>query len=210
MSSTVQANIFRTLAPDGSVPLYARARFLADDDRMRSVIHDAESLLDSAASFFCGLYPVETPHFPWGALIPLPWMDDYMRPEVGGGSTSKRVDIGPEVMAVAQPLLNEGYGKCSSPFYGVTYMIVSEDSEQLTMQSLAVEVMLAVDRFLELLKTDLPGSLPWLTLAYQNIIECVLQAQRILVAPYGRAVDQPGDRCPTSSEPRNGPLLGRH
>jgi hypothetical protein len=183
MSRTSHASIFRVLGADGSFAAIGRGSVQHCGEHLQMVLHDVDGLLESASCFFCGLYPVDTPHFPWDEMVRLPWASQYSRPDKDNPAMLRRVDIAKEVFVLARPLVGAAFGDGMCPEYGVTYLMVPSDNQKRTMQSLAVEVMLAVDGFLSRLHTDLAAALPWLSLAYKNIIECTQQAQQILGPP---------------------------
>lgn len=157
-------------------------RVNADRFCVTDAVFDAVSLADSAASFFRGMFPIETPHFMWGDLIYLPWHTDYWTKSDDGQSFSPR-SIRDESLCIAQELLEvAGTQEEGNPWPQVTFgSTVLTKSEKLVMQGLAVEVMLSVDGFLSHVSGGyLPESLSWFAAAYKNTIECTCQAQQIL------------------------------
>ena len=142
------------------------------------VVHAALHLADSAAAFFRVLYPVESPYFWWGASLELPWHADYWRTDEDGTGHPKSIQE--ECYQIAEELseiaITEGDDES---LYPLTDLMAA--SSQSTVQALAVETMLAVDRFL----THVSGgfvaeSVSWLATAYMGIIGCTCESQKIL------------------------------
>ncbi len=153
----------------------------AEQSAVSDAVFDAISLADSAAAFFRGVFPVETPHFWWGESIPLPWHEEYW--DLPGDGTSIPRSIGREAASIAETLAESATGETNhQPWPQATYMSeVLSKTDKLMMQGLAVETMLSVDGFLNLVsKGSAAESLVWLSAAYKNIVECTCLAQRIL------------------------------
>ncbi len=155
-------------------------------NELRQVVYDVLNLADSAALFFRGSYPINSPHFPWGDLISLPWDDDYWNENKDGRSWSP-VSIIDEAENIARHLTEVAKVNVSdTPWKQVTYgsSDLCGDGKQfdmLTMQGLAVEAMLAVDGFLSCIsRKEFIESMPWLVSANANILECTSQANKIL------------------------------
>jgi hypothetical protein len=154
----------------------------ADRFGVRDAVFDAVSLADSAAAFFRGVFPTETPHFIWDQGMYLPWYRDYLVEDHDDRTLSAKCIRG-EVLRIAQELSAVGGTReDSNPWPQVTFnSYVLAKSERLMMQGLAVEVMLSVDGFLSHISGGfLPESLSYFAAAYKNTIECTCHAQRIL------------------------------
>lgn len=145
-------------------------------------IFDAVALADSAGLFFRGSFPMEAPHFAWGALLNLPWHSEYWTVSTDGQSFRPN-PIGEEVLRIAEELKNVAASPDDhNPWQQLTYHSeLLSKSNKLLMQGLATEVLLSVDGFLcHLSGGFLSEALPWFAAAYKNIIECTCHAQQIL------------------------------
>lgn len=139
-------------------------------------VFDALNLVESAAAFFRGMFPIEAPHFVWGELISLPWMCDYVRT---GGSTLIEMPIRAEVQRIASALARVAEeDSVLEPWGQVTYYTYEMcESGKTVVQGLAVEAMLAVDGYLRRVQQgQFVEAMPWLNAGYKNIIECTYQA----------------------------------
>jgi hypothetical protein len=143
----------------------------------------AQVLRDAGvATFFRGLFPIESPHFDWGESIPLPWHDQYWN-KCADGQTSSPKQIDKEVKIIARLLMDiadvEGPAR---PGFQATYLSAALAATKMgVVQGLAVEAMLAVDRFLvSVSKRRIPQSISCLTSAHGSIVECTCQAHLIL------------------------------
>jgi hypothetical protein len=153
-----------------------------DRSELEEAVRGALELAHSAAYFFRGAYPVESPSFVWGKTLDLPWFPEYWK-SINGGDTLSSQPIGEEVESIAQRLTevakNQSY---TTPWRQATYS--ADDltgSAKLKMQGLAVEAMLAAEGFLSRVsQRQYIESMPWLLSANANIIECTCQAQEIL------------------------------
>ncbi|MEO5687121.1 MAG: hypothetical protein ABIR54_07140 [Burkholderiaceae bacterium] len=153
----------------------------------RELAHDAEGIVHGAVLFFVGSYPMESPFFPWGKSIDLPWLPDYLKTAERGKIDDDEVEvvtrwaIGDEVRQYARALRASAEADTHVPTYGMTYWSGLGPERKTTLQGLAVEAMLAADRALwHLLQSEYAQAARNLSSAYQNLIECVCQAQIIL------------------------------
>jgi hypothetical protein len=169
---------FRVLQPDGSLA----ENFTIDQGDLpanlkKQILLDARSLLDCARHFFCGLYPLDTPHNAWGDLMPLPWHFAYKRAHwTGALDHHQAINMVADIELLAAPLLSMCWAEDEIPEYGGTYFVVDTDDSQEMIKSLALEVMLAVDIFLLCLRDNNCKSVMWISLAFKNISECATQA----------------------------------
>ena len=129
---------------------------------------------------FAGSFRWKRRTFVWGDVIPLPWAETYWRHSARDGTP---ISITAEVQTISLLLFSiVGKGPHQEcPWLHATYIPdVLCCSERSKIQGLAVEAMLSVDGFLQLIERRKWGpSFEWLAAAYNNIIECTIQAQRI-------------------------------
>ena len=196
MTSDPKMNLsFHLIEPGGRIDKLQLAKSLdADRFGIRDAIFDALDLADSAAAFFRGLFPVESPHFWWGEAIALPWHADYCAKSDDDNDSVHPLSIRDESMGIARELFDVADSEMyTGPWPHVTYESEKlTKSDRLKMQGLAVEAMLCVDGFLRHVSAGfIAESVSWLTAAYTNIIECTSQAYRILDSERARAATSP-------------------
>jgi hypothetical protein len=174
--------VFRILDPNGAAEFEAIAEQVgALDGPLRDLVFDAVNLVSSAGAFFRGVFPVETPYFWWGEAVELPWHQNY-RSISDDGLSRDFLPIVDEVADIARALSIGFDLHGASPESARTYSCMQTDgSKKATIQGLAVETMHAVDQFLfGIAEARTIDAMPWLSVAYQNLIECTCQAQLIL------------------------------
>lgn len=153
-----------------------------DQAELEDTVFSAVNLAQSADAFFSGIYPVQSPQFWWGDGVELPWYKDYWIPAGADNGLSPR-PIRKEVEEIASLLrASVDHSSSGDPWSQASFLTEAfMNSDKLMMQGLAVEAMLAVDRFLSCIsKKEFIDAMRWLTVAHVSIIECVVQAQKIL------------------------------
>ena len=145
---------------------------------VESSIFDAIYLADSAAAFFRGIFPFESPHFWWGSSLSLPWQREYFS---GDGPMFSHRQILAECTSIAGELTRIDIDN-EDPWPQITYQCAALNaSPKLVVQGLATEALLSVDGFLiRIAAGSLPESLRWLTAGYKNLMECMCVAQEVL------------------------------
>lgn len=177
---TTTMNTFRFLDPDLHEQSFGAT---TSESSIHEALFNASSLADSARMLFTGLYPVETPHSPWDKTRHLPWSDQYYSLDASDRIYFPR-PICSEVSRLAGLLGPAGVhadNAGDSNGFGMTYAIEAFAGDMLTMQGLAVEVMIAVDDTVWHLSESRPvDAMTAISFAYQNIIECTVKAEMIL------------------------------
>lgn len=160
---------FEFVEPDGAVPLPLCAGDWLGDQW--TFAHNAMCLAEAATMFYVGAYPLESPHFPWGKWLALPWREQY--------PDSKQITD--EVAAIAELIVSvEQFEKGA---YGASGFVAAPWplSERRPVQALAVEALLCVDRAIaELSAGQHLAAALWLSSAHMNITECTAEAQLLL------------------------------
>ena len=166
---------------------------------MRDVAYEIVNLAESGCAFFRGHYPA-TPYFP-DDFIFLPWHDDYRM--TVDGNTYRRVLIASDVARVAAQL-HRAHPSSTFEKWPITLNSPTLMSSSRTiLQGLAVEVMYLADACIKrLTRGNMHAAVPWLTTAYQRIVDCARQAQDIIELSSGS-----GDPDAHGIIPQQRPLL---
>lgn len=183
------SSYFHHIVPNGPQHSGELAKaFGGNDEGLTDLCWSALNLVDSAAMFFRGSFPIQSVHFCWGETINLPWNAEYWDASADGQTFTPR-PIGTEVENLAKHVLRrwdiEAEGSPPVPTWSSSFECNElAGSHKILMQALAVKVMLSVDGYLEHVKRgDSTTAMRWLVSAFRNIIECTCQAQVILGNP---------------------------
>lgn len=155
-------------------------RIGADSPLLASIVQDVSQLAFSAGVLFRGIYPQEAPYFWRGEGLLLPWHSEYWSAGKSGSSTPRPIshETG-EILEALLPSLTVEPQELQS---GRTYLSAALcASPRRKVQGLAVETMWCVDQcLLRLTDANCPIAMYYQSVAYQNLLECLGQAQLIL------------------------------
>ncbi len=154
-------------------------RLKVKSSELEDAVFDLVNLADSAALFFSGLYPVESPHFSWGRCLELPWSKQYWAVnDVRVRELIIKSEVRSLVAQLAAVALTKEEGE---PWGQLSYRLNKENfSPEIIVQALAVEVMLAVENALRLISQGRGNAaLRWMSCAFKGIVNCALLADRV-------------------------------
>jgi hypothetical protein len=137
-------------------------------------VQNALDVADSAGALFRGWYPIPIAQSDgiYGDRLGLPWRSDH--DEVGKSWAS----VDAEIERFAENLRGEDWSFCATFSSQAPRW---SPPEQWVLQSLSVEVMMAIDNVLMSIKAgDLAGALWWQQYANTTLIECHGQADVVL------------------------------
>lgn len=175
---------FKHLDPEGKYKASSDAKFpLREPEGPEdSILYEVESLAEAARLFFVGVYPREAPYFSWGEGRILPWHDEYWPGWEGltVGSSMEPIDIRDDIAEIALHL-GSLTAAAEEADYLLTYFSPSLVTDKLKVQGLAVELLLALDRFLDLFLAGrhLDG-IAVICEAYKYVSEMTIQAEDLL------------------------------
>jgi hypothetical protein len=149
----------------------------------QTIFFEIENLADAATTFFRGTYPREAPYFAWGEVRDLPWSAEYWFPTADARTVGPG-PIGAEIEEIARQILEAQSASVDQhpcDQHLLTYLMPSLATPKLKMQGLAVELLLALDRFVELYhRGKIVEGLALMFEAHKYISEMTIHAEDLI------------------------------